>query len=299
MAPTRPNRKRRRPSAVKRLRRALANSPPTALQLRNQTILLSVALLTVPFPNDLRHIVAAVVLAGSLDAMLSRARYGSWRMPWASMLATVGMSMIIEAHAPAVWAVAPLLLVWSKHLLRIGEHHLWNPNNFAMATLLGLTALDRAGGLEVAIGINAWGSAPWIIGLMVLFGTMATWRVERLDLALAYLVLCSSTAVITALLLDITPMVLLVLALSPLQMAFAFFMITDPATSPRTPLAKLISAGLLAAIALPGLFNHIEAAPIFALFVVAPLRGGIEQRLPSWVLSEEPKPPEGIEPSTS
>jgi hypothetical protein len=188
------------------------------------------------------------------------------------------------------FVLLPLLMVGSKHLLRWRGKHLFNPNNFA-ASLLLLLYLVR-------VGVNDWGAAPQTVFLMLLFGSIATSRVRRLDLAVSYLLLSFGVYWAIAAAQGWGLATVWQFAWSPIQVVIGFFAITDPATSPeglaippapagstrlqrlawkarRWPRAsadKLLWALLLVLLGVPATLAGRVEAPIFALFLGAPQR---------------------------
>lgn len=234
------------------------------LQLLNLAVFLTVVELTLDFPNPLVYVLLAVGLAAALDGVASRARYGEWRVPWASMVAATGASLLIDGRDAWAFVLLPVLLVGSKHLIRWRGQHLFNPNNFAIAVLL-VAGLAR-------VGVNEWGAAPQALALIVLFGTIATSRVKRFDLALAYLGFSGLVYFALAQAYGWSAATAFAFAFSPLHVMMGFFAITDPATSPAGRIEKLVFAALIVLLGVPGVLGGRAEAAVFALLVAAPQR---------------------------
>lgn len=234
------------------------------LQLLNLSVFLTVVVTTLDFPTPLWTVVATVATAGTLDATISRWRFGEWRIPWPSLVGATGACLLVDGIGLAPFLALAVLMVASKHLIRWRERHLFNPNNFAVAVLL------LAGVLR--IGVNEWGAAPQALGLIILFGTIATTRVKRFDLAVGYLATSVATYAIIAAVQGWSWPTVVAFAFSPLQVMLGFFAITDPATSPGGRVEKLVYILVLVALAVPATLAGRAEAPVFALLAAAPQR---------------------------
>lgn len=234
------------------------------LQFLNLSILFSVILLTIDYPNPPLYIALNVGLGATLDAILSRWRFGGWRMPWPTMVGSLGISLVVDGFGLLPFILLPLLMVASKHLIRWRGKHLFNPNNFAASVLLLL--------YMVRVGVNDWGAAPQTLALMLLFGTISISRVKRLDLALFYIVFSFAAYGAIALLKGWGPATVFTFAFAPLNVIIGFFAITDPATSPDDRRAKALWALLIVLIAVPATLTGRAEAPVFALLAAAPQR---------------------------
>ncbi len=247
----------------------------------------------IDYATPVTHVATTIALAVLLDGTISRYRFGEWRIPWPSMVASLGISLVLNGNGDIcaggaavaayscsvvswgplsvvsreMWPfiILPFLMVGSKHLIRWRGRHLFNPNNFAAAFLLIL--------FFARIGVNDWGAAPQTLVLMIFFGTISTLRVKRFDLAIFYLGLsCVAYKLIVGPLLNWHDVTTLKAFFSPLQVVIAFFAITDPATSPNGRLEKLLYAALLVLLGIPAMLAGWMEAPVFALFIAAPQR---------------------------
>lgn len=237
------------------------------LQLINLLTFFVVVNLTLDYPNPIPFVAIAVGTAGALDAVASRWRFGEWRIPWPTLVGALGICLVVDGIAWTTFALLGGLMVAGKHLIRWRGRHLFNPNNLASAILL-------VAGL-VRVGVNDWGAAPQALLLMLLFGTIATLRVDRFDLAVEYIGLSLAAYAFVAFAQGWGPATVVAFALSPLQVMIGFFAITDPATSPSGRLEKLLFACLLVLLAVPATLAGRPEAPIFALLAAAPQRHAI------------------------
>lgn len=234
------------------------------LQFLNLTVLFAVVYLTIDYPNPLPYVVLNVALGAALDAAVSRYRFGAWRMPWPTMVGALGVTLVLDANGWFPFVLLPVLMVGSKHLIRWRGKHLFNPNNFAACALILL--------FMARVGVNDWGAAPQTLFLLLLFGGIATSRVKRLDLAVAYLLLNYGVYWFIALHLGWGHATVWMLAFSPVQVVIGLYAITDPATSPEGRREKLLWALLLVLLGVPATLAGRVEAPLFALLLGAPQR---------------------------
>ncbi len=234
------------------------------LQFLNLLVFVTVVTLSLDYPHPWWWLAMGVAAAVAFDAPASRWRYGEWRMPWATMVGALGAGLLLDARGPLVFVAVAAIMVASKHLIRWRGAHLFNPNNVAASVLI-LAGVAR-------VGVNDWGGAPQSVALMLLFGTIATVRAKRFDLAVAYLSFSAIAYGVATWAMGWGLASAWTYAFSPLQILIGFFAITDPATSPARLPEKLVWAALLVLLAVPATLAGRPEAPIFALLFGAPQR---------------------------
>jgi len=197
----------------------------------------------------------AVGVAALVDAPILRWRDGSWEFPSGAVLTGLIVAMVLSAHEPwYVVAATSALAVVSKYVARTRLANVFNPA--AVALVVTFYLFDTAQ--------NWWGALPELhpaIGLPVLFatGVFITDRVNKLPLVIAFLgayfVLFTATAFAGQ-----SRQVAEIFRPPDLHavLFFAFFMLTDPPTSPTRYLDQII-CGLLVAIASYAIFEWLGA----------------------------------------
>jgi Na+-translocating ferredoxin:NAD+ oxidoreductase RnfD subunit len=193
--------------------------------------LVPLALLAAPstgFSAAAAGVFASVAGALVMDLLLVRMRQGVWRLSTSALLTGLIVGMILSAQEPwYVAAAAAVLAIDAKHFLRIGRVHVFNP---AAAGLLAVFVLFHS-------GQSWWGAlanlpAPAIV-LLLVAGVIVANRANKLPAALAflgvYVALCTSATFLgrAASVADLFRPPFVNMALY-----FAFFMVTDPPTSP-------------------------------------------------------------------
>ncbi len=234
-------------------------------QIGGQTAILATGLLALDFRIEPIQIAAA--LGAALTAQLLGAMLVASRFDWKSALIT-GLSLCLLLRANEIWpfVLAALIGVGSKFALRRGGRHVFNPANIGLVLMIALS-----GAAWTSTG--EWGSSPWFAALIAALGLLVCWRASRLDAALVYFAVYAALVLGRALYLG-DPMSIPVLRLSHgALILFAFFMISDPKTTPEDPRERAIFVALAALIAYVLQFHFFISDGIFyAPFLLALLR---------------------------
>ena len=184
---------------------------------------------------------AALAGALSTQAVLSRLA-GLPRTDLKSALIT-GLSLSLLLRTDALWleAAAGVLAIGSKFLIRVDHKPLVNPAAFAILALLA------TGHGWVSPG--QWGQSLILASAMLLLGLMVLQRAARLDTALAFAAVYAGLLVWRAVRLGDPLAIPLHQVQSGALVLFCCFMITDPRTTPETPVARLVFAAVVAVVA--------------------------------------------------
>ncbi len=189
-----------------------------------------------------RTLAAAVVAAGLLDAIILRARHTRWLFPSGAVLTAMIVAMVLSAQAPWYVAVAASAAgVLSKYVLRSRAGNLFNP---AALGIVRLVPVFHA-------GQSWWGALPEVPAIaqaaLAAGGVFIAYRVNKLPLVVAFLGLYFALFTASAFAAD-PARVSEVFRTPDLQavLYFAFFILTDPPTSPVTHHDQLIFAAIVA-----------------------------------------------------
>jgi len=224
-----------------------------------------------------RPLNSALAIASSLvtQALCSR-YYGLPGIDLRSPLIT-GLSLSLLLRADAVWlhALAGVIAIGSKFVFRIDGKHIWNPAGLAIVALL-MTSND------VWISPGQWGSAVWFAALVGFLAILVLHAARRSDMALFFLGSYAALLFARAFWLG-DPIAIPIHQLqSGSVLIFAFFMISDPRTSPDARLGRFLFA---ASVALTGhylaFFMQMRPALYIALIALSPLTLLIDRILPA------------------
>jgi enediyne biosynthesis protein E5 len=257
---TRVSKKLRAPSAA-----APASLDPRILQIAFLGILLACGACLRDF--SLRPAQIGLTLAAALGVQRLLDRLA--RKPAPSLLsATItAFSLTLLLRADNLWAppAAAALAIGSKFILRVRGKHLFNPANFGVgAALLVLPG--------TWISPGQWGSDVALAGWMVMLGATVASRARRADISCMFLTFYLFALAARVAWLGQRWAVWTHQLSSGALLLFAFFMISDPMTTPGHVKGRAAHAALVAAIAYAWGFGLFRTnAILWALFVAAPM----------------------------
>ena len=203
-------------------------STPKGLLIIVLAILTALAAPREGIPTVAPGLLGAIIVAGLLDAVILRFRKGAWEFPDGAVLTALFVAMVLSPfHDWYVPAAISAIAVLSKYVFRMRSANVFNPA--ALALVIGFYIFDT--------GQSWWGALPQLppVALVVLFasGMFIADRVNKLPMVLVFLGAYYALFTLTAFLGD--PQRVSQAFRSPELHAvlfFAFFILTDPPTSP-------------------------------------------------------------------
>jgi Na+-transporting NADH:ubiquinone oxidoreductase subunit NqrB len=191
------------------------------------------------------------------------------------LITGLSLSLLLRASEPWLFAVAGTVAILSKFVLRIDGKHIWNPAGFAIVLLL-------VGSGEVWISPGQWGSAVWLAALIGFLAIMVLHAARRADVALFFLLSHAALLLARALWLGDPLAIPLHQLQSGSLLIFAFFMISDPRTTPDSRLGRFLFA-LAVALCAHWLtfFMQMRPALYVALIALSPIILLIDYFLPA------------------
>jgi len=228
------------------------------------TLILLVGQLSYGMLESYRRTLLAIGTCVLAELILGKIFIGKW--PHIASAYISGISVGILIRSPAFWpyALAALITIMSKYVLRYKGHHIWNPSNFGISALLFL-----AGDAVASLSIQ-WGNfvlpmlGIWALGLMIV------WHVRRYHITLTYVASFLVFAFIRAWMTgnpwqaEVAPIT------GPEYQLFIFFMITDPKTTVRSVRGQCFVAFSIALVEMALRLHQVVYAPFYALFLVGP-----------------------------
>lgn len=185
---------------------------------------------------------------------------GTWK---SALISALGLCLLLKVNFWPFMFLAGMLTISSKFLLRMDGKHIFNPTNF------GIIILILSGNAWISPG--QWGSGE-IVGFLIALGAVGIlFQVDRWDVAVSFLLgLFFLEYLRTMLYLGWSWDVLFHKFNSGTILLFAFFMITDPRTSPDSRKGRIIWGLMIAGLSfLLSQYFHLYKAPIIALFAVS------------------------------
>ena len=219
---------------------------------------------------------ALVIAAAALLTQWAGAAVAGQRFEARSAcISALSLCLLLRTGSMALAAAAAVLAIGSKFVLRVRGKHLWNPTNF------GIVVLMLAGRGEVWVSPGQWGSAAFFGFLLACLGGMVVQRAARADVTWAFLASYGSLLAGRALWLGQPLAIPWHQVSSGAFLIFAFFMISDPKTTPDSRAGRILFAVLVAAAAGWAQFALFRPTGLLlALAFLAPLVPLIDRLLP-------------------
>lgn len=160
--------------------------------------------------------------------------------PRSALISGLSLCLLMRTSHEILAAVAAVIAVGSKFVFRYRDKHIFNPTNLAIAALL------LAAGDSVWVSPGQWGSGAFFGFLTACAGAMVVTGARRADITLAFLFFHAALIFARALRLG-DPLAIPFHQLeNGALIIFAFFMISDPRTTPDSRLGRIIFAALVA-----------------------------------------------------
>lgn len=188
------------------------------------------------------QIASVIGMACMLDVALHRLIYRQWLFPLSAIITGMSLSILVNyAHGSLLPVIPVFMAVASKYVLTFRGKHVFNPALFGIvaALLLGQDMMSVSPAYQ-------WGGYP-AMAVFVVTAAIVTFilKINRLVLILSFLGFYTIALCVRAWLTQhhVPPETLFMGALtSPAFYLFAFFMITDPATSPPSKWGQFFAA---------------------------------------------------------
>jgi enediyne biosynthesis protein E5 len=195
--------------------------------------------------------------------------------PRSPLITGLSLSLLLRANEPWLHLLAGVIGIGSKFVLRVDGKHIFNPAGFAIVVLL----LTFEG---VWISPGQWGSAVWFAALLCFFAILVLHAARRSDVAIFFLVSHAALLLARAAWLGDPLSIPIHQLQSGSLLIFAFFMISDPRTTPDSRLGRFIFALSVALLAhYMTFFMQVRPALYIALIALSPLILLIDKILPA------------------
>ena len=200
-------------------------------------------------------LLSAVVAAAVVDMPILRWRSRLWQVPSGAILTGILVAMVLSPHEPwYVPAVTAIVAIISKYVVRSGTANVFNP------AALGLVVTSYL----FDTGQSWWGALPeappLAFAVLLASGLVIADRVNKLPMVLAFLGVYFG--LFTASAFVIAPETVVEIFRSPdapAALFFAFFILTDPPTSPVQYEHQIICALIVAVVSF-AVFEWVGAA---------------------------------------
>ncbi len=238
---------------------------PRYYQVAVLSTLLGIGVLALDFGIHWQNAVAIMLTAQAVQYLGTRLAGLPRFDPLSALITSLSLTLLLRTELPLLAVAAATIAIGSKFLVRVRGKHVFNPANVALVTLMLLS--DRAW-----VSSGQWGSATIGAFGLACLGFLVLTRAKRAETTIAFLIGYAAMLFGRALWLG-DPLSIPVHQLqNGALLIFAFFMISDPKTTPDAARGRVAYAMLVAAVAFTIQFIFYQPnGPILALILCAPL----------------------------
>ncbi len=181
-------------------------------------------------PGSAIHFIVVAASAVAADLLINYFFYKKSIIPKNAAITGLIVSLIMPPGSLLTSALVPAIAILSKHIIRLGNMPLFNPAAFSL--LLS----------SVILGVQtSWWSVSYLFSLPL--GLFISYKIRKLEISLAFMAAYMAMFYFSG----ISPLVELTGGAS---LFLAFFMMTEPKTTPHTTKGKYAFALLAAALVL-------------------------------------------------
>jgi len=193
--------------------------------------------------------------------------------PHSALISALGLCLFVRTNDLPVAALAAVVAIGSKFLVRWKDKHIFNPTNLAIVIIFA-TGLGW-------ISPGQWGQVAWFAFLVACLGSLVVTRAARADVTLSFLGFYVSLLVTRVMWLGDPLDIPLHQIESGTLLIFSFFMITDPRTTPDSRTGRILFALLVAVATLSVQYVLFRPhGPLWGLIACSPLVPFIDHWFP-------------------
>ena len=164
---------------------------------------------------------------------------GVWGLPQfdprSAFISSLSLCLLLRTNDPLLAIVAAVVTISSKFVIRVDGKHIFNPTNFGLVVLIAATD-----GVWVSPG--QWGNLAFFGFLMACVGSLVVNRAARSDVTYAFLAFYIGIVLLRGVWLGDPLGIALHRLQSGALLLFAFFMISDPKTTPDSRAGRIVFA---------------------------------------------------------
>jgi Na+-transporting NADH:ubiquinone oxidoreductase subunit NqrB len=211
---------------------------PRLYQIATLASLLLYGLAALRFDVRVGH--ALAIVAGALATQYAAGRaFGARFDPKSALISALSLCLLLRTNHLGLALAAAVLAVGSKFAIRVRGKHVFNPTNGALVALMAATG-------QVWVSPGQWGNVAFFAFLMACLGGLVVNRAARSDVTFAFLFVYLSLVFARSWWLG-EPMAIPIHRLqNGALLLFAFFMISDPKTTPDRRGGRVLFAALVA-----------------------------------------------------
>jgi enediyne biosynthesis protein E5 len=156
------------------------------------------------------------------------------------LISALSLCLLLRTNTLLLMGITAIITIASKFIFRWQNKHIFNPTNFGLVAMMLLTG-------QVWVSPGQWGSTAFFGFLVACLGGLVLNRAARSDITLAFLFFYTAILFGRALWLGDPLTIPLHQLENGALLLFAFFMISDPKTTPDSRAGRILWAFLVAA----------------------------------------------------
>ena len=185
--------------------------------------------------------------------------------PRSPLITALSLTLLLRTDFILIAMLAASIAIGSKFLIRTNDRHIFNPANFALVALMLIS--DRAW-----VSSGQWGSTAIVAFALACLGLIVLTHAKRAETTVGFLAVYAGLLFARAFWLEDPMSIPLHQIQNGALLLFAFFMISDPKTTPNSVIGRYVFASVVAGVAFTIQFIFYEPnGPILALAMSAPL----------------------------
>lgn len=248
---------------------------PRYYQIGALCLLQSYGLIFLDFSISIPIVNALIVASLCLQWSFTKLRRLPFFEPKSALISALSLCLLLRTDSLIVALAAAFIAVGSKFLIRWNGKHLFNPTNLALVIVLMTSE-------SAWVSPGQWGQTTFFAFLAACFGIFVLYHTKRSDITLFFLAAHSFILIARTLWLNDPFSIVLHNMQNGGLLIFAFFMISDPKTTPDTRVGRLIFAVSVASIA--AFYQHclfLNNSLIYALATCAPAGALLDRMFPA------------------
>ena len=159
--------------------------------------------------------------------------------PLSALISALSLCLLLRTSEPWVAALASVIAIGSKFVIRLRGKHVFNPTNFALIATMVLTR-------RAWVSPGQWGNLAFFAFLIACAGGLVVNRAARSDVTFAFLGGYAALLFARMVWLGQRAAVPLHQMENGALLLFAFFMISDPRTTPDSRAGRILFGALAA-----------------------------------------------------
>jgi Na+-transporting NADH:ubiquinone oxidoreductase subunit NqrB len=219
--------------------RAARRADPRYYQIATLTSLLIYGILWLDFEVQTIHAIAILVTAQLTQYACTKLSRLPGFDPKSALISSLSLCLLLRTNFLAVAVLAACISIAGKFLIRWNGKHVFNPTNFGLVAVIVLTG-------QAWVSPGQWGSDAFLGFLFACLGGLVVNRSSRSDVTYAFLGFYLAVVFGRSLWLGQPVSIPLHQLQSGAFLLFAFFMISDPKTTPDSRAGRILFALLVA-----------------------------------------------------